>query len=53
MTASFGVFAMAPAEEPYSKDDMINYADQALFQAKKKGRNQVVVYSGKKKWFGR
>lgn len=53
ITASFGVFAMAPAEEPHSKDDMINYADQALFQAKKKGRNQVVIYSGKKRWFGR
>lgn len=53
ITASFGVFSISPAEESCSKNDMINFADQALFQAKKKGRNQVVVYSGKKKWFGR
>lgn len=53
ITASFGVFAMSPAEESFSKNDMISFADQALFQAKKKGRNQVVLYGGKKKWFGR
>ncbi len=54
VTASFGVFAMMPAEEPHTKNDLINFADRALFQAKKKGRNQVVVYSSKKnKWFGR
>jgi diguanylate cyclase (GGDEF)-like protein len=52
-TASFGVFAMLPAEEPHTKNEMISFADQAMFQAKKKGRNQVVVFSGKKKWFGR
>jgi diguanylate cyclase (GGDEF)-like protein len=53
VTASFGVFAMTPAEEPYTKNEMIGFADQALFQAKKKGRNQVVLFSGKRKWFGR
>ncbi len=53
ITASFGVFAMSPATEPYTKNEMISFSDQAMFQAKKKGRNQVVVYSGKKKWFGR
>ena len=53
VTASFGVFAMSPAEDPHSKNEMIGCADQALFQAKKKGRNQVMVFSGKKKWFGR
>jgi diguanylate cyclase (GGDEF)-like protein len=53
ITASFGVFAMSPAEDPFTKNEMIGFADQALFQAKKKGRNQVVVFSGKKKWFGR
>ncbi len=53
ITASFGVFAMAPAKEPYTKNEMIGCADDALFQAKKKGRNQVQVFSSKKKWFGR
>ena len=53
ITASFGVFAMMPAEEPYAKNEMISFADQAMFQAKKKGRNQVVVFNSKKKWFGR
>lgn len=53
ITASFGVFAMSPAETPYTKSEMISFADQALFQAKKKGRNNVELFSGKKKWFGR
>ena len=53
VTASFGVFAMLSAEEPYTKNEMISFADQAMFQAKKKGRNQVVVFSSKKRWFGR
>lgn len=53
ITASFGVFAMMPAKEPFTKNEMISFADQAMFQAKKKGRNQVVVYNSKKKWFGR
>ncbi len=53
LTASIGVFAMRAAEESYTKNEMISFADQAMFQAKKKGRNQVVVYSSKKKWFGR
>jgi diguanylate cyclase (GGDEF)-like protein len=53
LTASLGVFAMLPTEEPYTKNEMISFADQAMFQAKKKGRNQVVVYSSKKRWFGR
>jgi diguanylate cyclase (GGDEF)-like protein len=57
ITASFGVYAMAPDETAPTKNEMIAFADQSLFQAKKKGRNQVVVFSGKegkkKKWFGR
>ena len=53
ITASFGVFAMEPAKEPFTKNEMISFADQAMFQAKKKGRNQVLAYSSKKKWFSR
>ncbi|APG27012.1 diguanylate cyclase [Syntrophotalea acetylenivorans] len=53
VTASFGIFAMNPATESFTKNEMISFADQAMFQAKKKGRNQVVVYNSKKKWFGR
>jgi len=48
------VFVLSPENAEVTKNDMIDFADQALFQAKKKGRNQVVVYSPKKKnWFGR
>lgn len=54
LTASFGVFALSPESADITKNDMIHFADQALFQAKKKGRNQVVLFSPKKKnWFGR
>ena len=36
-------------EEAIDKQLMINRADQALYQAKKKGKNKVVVYQTKKK----
>ncbi|OQY19886.1 MAG: GGDEF domain-containing protein [Desulfobacteraceae bacterium 4572_35.1] len=51
VTASFGVVEMSPATDKFSKNDLIGYADKALYEAKKKGRNRVVVYSGKKRWF--
>lgn len=53
VSASFGVYALSPANEPYSKSEIIGFADHALLQAKKRGRNQVVSFSNKKKWFGR
>ncbi len=53
ITASFGVYALSPVKEPYSKSEIIGFADHALLQAKKRGRNQVVAFSSKKKWFGR
>jgi diguanylate cyclase (GGDEF)-like protein len=53
VTASFGVASIRPAEDASSKSDFIGFADQALFQAKKKGRNRVMVFSAKKKLFGR
>ncbi len=52
ITASFGQACSRPAtEDDFSKNDFINRADQALYQAKEKGRNCVVGYSPKKKWF--
>ncbi len=52
VTASFGQACVTPSPEDGSaKNTLINQADQALYQAKEKGRNQVVGYSPKKKWF--
>ncbi len=53
ITASFGVADMTPSEDQFSKSDLIGFADEALYSAKKKGRNRVSVYAGKKKWFNR
>jgi len=53
ITASFGVAEMTPSKDKFSKNELINFADEALYTAKKKGRNRVVVYSGKKKWFAK
>ncbi|MEQ8806580.1 MAG: diguanylate cyclase [Rhodospirillales bacterium] len=44
VTMSLGVVALVPGEAVTEKD-MINWADQALYQAKENGRNQVVVQS--------
>jgi len=52
VTASFGQACGYPTtEDNFDKNALINQADQALYQAKAKGRNQVVGYSPKKKWF--
>lgn len=52
VTASFGMACCQPAlEDEFNKNTFINQADQALYEAKEKGRNMVVAYSQKKKWF--
>jgi len=52
ITASFGQSGCSPAvEDNFHKNTLINQADQALYEAKEKGRNKVVGYSPKKKWF--
>jgi diguanylate cyclase (GGDEF)-like protein len=43
-TISLGVAELDPGVEE-SVDAMLNRADQALYQAKRAGRNQVCVYS--------
>lgn len=53
VTASFGISSVAPVQdEKYNKSALIKEADTALYDAKKRGRNQVVTYREKKKWFG-
>ncbi len=53
VTASFGVAVMYPAKDDFSKSDLIEFADKALYESKKKGRNKVTAYTPKKKWFGK
>ncbi|GAN33001.1 MULTISPECIES: GGDEF domain-containing protein [Candidatus Brocadia] len=53
VTASFGVAEINPAVDTFTKDDLLNFADEALFESKKKGRNSVTLHTSKKKWFGR
>jgi two-component system cell cycle response regulator len=52
VTASFGLANIVGGEEAVpGKLDLIKMADEALYDAKKKGRNQTAVYAEKKKWF--
>ncbi len=52
VTASFGLSVCRPAiEDNFSKSVFINKADEALYEAKHQGRNRVVSYIPKKKWF--
>jgi len=52
VTTSFGQACAKPAsEEAFDKNEFINQADQALYEAKEKGRNRVARYTPKKKWF--
>lgn len=52
ITASFGqAYANPSTDEKFSKNIFINQADEALYEAKEKGRNLVIAYVPKKKWF--
>ena len=52
VTASFGQACSHPTtEDNLEKNTFISQADQALYEAKAKGRNQVVGFSPKKKWY--
>ncbi len=51
VTASFGVASALPGDEDFDKNEFINQADQALYEAKDKGRNRVETFQPKKKWY--
>lgn len=53
VTASFGVAEMQPGIDAFTKNDLISFADKALFESKKNGRNKVTLYVRRKKWLGR
>jgi diguanylate cyclase (GGDEF)-like protein len=45
ITVSIGVVSAHPAEGEIKKQTLISYADKALYQAKRTGRNRVIHYN--------
>ncbi|MDR4508673.1 MAG: GGDEF domain-containing protein [Candidatus Brocadiaceae bacterium] len=52
VTVSFGIAEIKAAVDTFSKNELISFADKALFESKKNGRNRVTIYTPKKSWFG-
>ena len=51
VTASFGVATMQSPKNDFKNSDLIEYADKALYESKKKGRNRVTAHAQKRRWF--
>lgn len=49
VTICCGIAEIRPAVDPFTKNDLIDFADKALFESKKKGRNCVTLYTQKNK----
>ena len=53
ITVSIGVAAIQPAKDARKRNDLIDFADKAMYASKRKGRNRVTVFVPRKKWFGK
>ena len=51
VTASFGVATMQDPKNNFKNSDLIEFADKALYESKKKGRNRVTSQAQKRRWF--
>ncbi|KAA0243914.1 MAG: diguanylate cyclase [Candidatus Brocadia sp. AMX2] len=49
VTICCGIAEIRPAVDPFTKNDLIDFADKALFESKKKGRNCVTLYTQRNK----
>lgn len=45
VTISCGIAEIRPAVDNFTKNNLIDFADKALFDSKKKGRNSVTLYT--------
>jgi PleD family two-component response regulator len=53
LSISFGVASIQPVKDKHKRNDLIDFADKALYASKCKGRNRVTVYTSRKQWFGK